>query len=130
MVAAGLVGWVVDVSLLWSLHQRLGVPTAVAAAIGFTVAGVVNFVLNRRVFGAGYDHGQAFRYSLLFLLNLGLVSAAVPLLADLAGQLTGRAGSALVGAKALVTACLLPVNTIVYGHWVFRDRSVTPVGRW
>lgn len=133
VAGAGLAGWLVDVSVLWVGHTALGVPVPIAAAAGFLAAGVVNYALNRRVFTAAGSAGggRLRRYGLLFAANLAVVSVAVPLLADLVHTRLPAVPAALVAAKIAVTALLLPVNTVVYGAWVFRDRSApraVPVG--
>lgn len=125
VAGAGLAGWLVDVSVLWVGHTALGVPVPIAAAAGFLAAGVVNYALNRRVFTAAGSagDGRLRRYGLLFAANLAVVSVAVPLLADVVHTHLRAVPAALVAAKIAVTGLLLPVNTVVYGAWVFRDRS-------
>lgn len=125
VAAAGLAGWVVDTATLWLLSQRFGVATWLAAATGFVLSGVVNFTINRRVFEAGYSHRRVLRYLVLFAGNLAVVTVAVPLLATGLGGLFARPGLALLTAKVIVTAALLPVNTTVYGRWVFRGPAGT-----
>jgi putative flippase GtrA len=123
---AGGVGWLVDTTLLWLLDTQLGVPTPLAAARGFIAAGVVNFALNRLVFRArGRARNQSFRYVLLFLVNLVLVSTVVPLLAHLLDTVIVRDGVRIIIAKLFTTAALLPVNTVAYHHWVFAPPSDT-----
>lgn len=129
VAVAGGVGWLVDTALLWALDTKLGVPTPLAAALGFLAAGVVNFALNRLVFRArGRTRNQPVRYVLLFLGNLVVVSTVVPLLAYLMAAGIVRDGVRIVVAKLLTTAALLPLNTMAYHRWVFaapRDTQVT-----
>jgi putative flippase GtrA len=130
VAVAGGVGWLVDTTLLWLLDTQLGVPTPLAAALGFLAAGVVNFVLNRLVFRArGRTRNQSLRYVLLFLVNLVVVATVVPLLSHLLDSTIARDGVRIVVAKLLTTAALLPFNTMAYHHWVFaapRETQVTP----
>ncbi len=125
VAVAGGVGWLVDAAVLWSGHELLGLPVALAAATGFVAGGVVNVALNRRTFqGAGGRLApQTVRYLVLFLLNLALTTVLVPLLADL---LEGAdVPGALLLAKVAVTAVLLPVNAVAY-QWVFRAQGHQP----
>jgi putative flippase GtrA len=123
VAGAGLAGWLVDVGLLWTGHEVLGLAAPVAAALGFLSAGLVNFLLNRIVFSGATarTHRQAMRYALLFGINLPVVSASVPLLADAIDAAAPALPASLVVAKILVTAALLPLNTWAYGAWVFED---------
>lgn len=119
---AGGVGWAVDVSLLWVLHELAGVATPVAAAVGFTASALVNFALNRVVFAATRRAapGQMLRYGVLFAANLAVVSLLVGPVAAVVGPALGGAGTGLVAAKVVLTLLLLPVNAAAYRHWVFR----------
>jgi len=118
---AGVIGWLCDVTVLWVLSELLHVPTALAAASGFVVAGVVNFLVNRQGFSDpdGSVGPQAARYLVLFVANLVVVTVMVPVLAVALGSLVAQSGARLVLAKLLVTACLLPVNAFFYQRWVF-----------
>lgn len=120
VMVAGGVGWAVDTTLLWLLHTRMGIPTALAAAIGFTASGIVNFSINRIVFHAQAASGrtQVIRFGATFAVNLALVSTLVPLLAH-AFPSTMSDGVRVVLAKLLTTAALLPMNVIAYRRWVF-----------
>ena len=121
VAVAGGCGWVVDTALLWFLDTRVGVPTAIAAAIGFFAAGVVNFLLNRIVFHArgATSRQQTTRYAALFAANLAVVSALVPLLSHLFHGTISNDSLRLIGSKLLTTAALLPLNTFAYHRWVF-----------
>ncbi len=121
VAAAGGAGWLVDVSVLWLAHEVAGLPVSAAAALGFVCSGVVNFTVNRLVFaGRGRPGGrQVVRYLVLFLANLAVVSALVPVLAAAWGQLLAGPGVGVLLAKVVVTAILLPVNSFCYHRWVF-----------
>ena len=122
VVLAGGLGWVVDVSLLWLLHEVLGVAVPPAAAVGFTASALVNFAVNRLVFGATRRAvpGQLVRYGVLFAGNLLAVSLLVGPLARLVGPALGGGGAGLLAAKVVLTLVLLPVNATAYRRWVFR----------
>jgi putative flippase GtrA len=123
VAGAGLAGWLVDVAVLWLGHEVVGLPAAAAAAAGFLASGLVNFLLNRIVFsgGSGRTPGQAWRYVVLFGLNLVVVTLMVPLLADLLGSAAPAVPAPLIAAKVAVTGLLLPLNTWAYGAWVFQE---------
>jgi putative flippase GtrA len=122
-VAAGAVGWAVDVALLWTLAVGLGVPTPIAAACGLLASGGINFLANRVVHGGteAHRHREVARYAALFGLNLVLVAVSVPLIADLLGRVVADRGLQLLGAKVVVTAALLLCNAYAYHRWVFRQ---------
>lgn len=128
VAAAGLAGWLVDVTVLWVGHTAFGIATPVAAAAGFIASGVVNYTVNRLVFTVrGTPGGRRLRrYGVLFAANLVVVSVAVPLLAAGFHAAVPGLPAALIAAKVLVTALLLPVNTLVYGAWVFTASSGAP----
>lgn len=129
VAVAGGAGWVVDTTLLWVLDTRFGVPSAVAAAIGFLAAGVVNFFVNRVVFrGRSGDRAQLLRYVILFLVNLAIVSTAVPLISHALTGLISQNGLRLIAAKIVTTGALLPVNAVAYHRWVFVVPPETPSG--
>jgi putative flippase GtrA len=123
VVAAGALGWCVDVAVLWVAHAVLGLPVAVAAVAGFLTGGAVNFVVNREVFGgrAGAARGRAgdqwLRYGVLFAANLVLTAVLVPLLAQVAPAAVPVAPVVL--AKVVLTAALVPLNALAYRTWVF-----------
>lgn len=121
VAGAGAAGWCSDVTVLYVLHTYAHVTTAVAAACGFIVGAAVNFALNRWFFHAhrAPAHQQIWRYSVLFLANLAVVTALVPVLADSLGGLL-RPGLRLLVAKVAVTAALLPGNAWAYRLWVFK----------
>ena len=121
-VAAGAIGWVIDVALLWTLAAGLGVPTPIAAACGLTASGVVNFLVNRVVHGGAEAHRrrELARYMALFGVNLVITAVSVPLIAGLLSRVVADRGLQLLGAKVVVTAALLLVNTYAYHRWVFR----------
>ena len=121
-VAAGAIGWALDVALLWTLAVGLGVPTPIAAACGLTASAGANFLANRVVHG-GSDaqrRRELARYAALFGLNLVVVAASVPILADLLSPVLADRGLELLGAKVVVTAVLLLFNAYAYHRWVFR----------
>jgi putative flippase GtrA len=121
-VAAGAIGWAVDVALLWGLAVGLGVPTSIAAACGLTASAGVNFLVNRVVHGGddAQRRRELTRYLVIFGLNLFLVAVTIPLLADLMSQVLHNRGLELLGAKISVTAALLLFNAYAYHRWVFR----------
>lgn len=120
-VVAGAIGWVIDVSLLWVLVIRLGVPTAIAAVCGMLASASVNFVANRAIHQAMAGQGvqQASRYLLLFAVNLAVVAISVPVLAEALDRLIGDRSLGLIGAKVVMTAALLLANSVAYRRWVF-----------
>lgn len=119
--AVGVVSLVLDVAVLWVLDTQVGVPTALAAASGFTAGGVLNFALNRRVFRAADGHvgRQGARYLTLFVINLVITTVAVPVLALAVGRLVEDDGASLLVAKLATMAVLVVSNTVFYRHWVF-----------
>jgi len=121
---AGGAGWVVDATLLWVLDTLFGIPTSIAAATGFLASGAVNFLINRLVFRPDgvARRVQGAKYLALFLINLLIVSAAVPLLAGMLAEMAGPPGTNLIVAKIITTAALLIPNTFMYRHWVFASR--------
>jgi putative flippase GtrA len=121
-VAAGGIGWVIDVALLWGLAVGLGVPTSIAAACGLIASGVINFLVNRVVHGGAEAHRrrELMRYGALFGVNLILVAVSVPLIAQLLSPVLANRGLELLGAKVVVTAALLLANAYAYHRWVFR----------
>jgi putative flippase GtrA len=125
VAGAGLVGWLVDVGLLWVGHEVVGLPAAFAAAIGFLAGGLANFLLNRIVFAEGQArmYRQAWRYAALFGLNLLVVTLSVPLVAAAVAAFASGVPAPLVAAKVVVTGLLLPLNAWVYGAWVFEVDS-------
>lgn len=128
MAGAGLAGWLVDVTVLWVGHTVFGIATPIAAAVGFIVSGLVNYTVNQLVFTVrGTPGGRRLRrYGVLFAANLVVVSVTVPLIADGFHAAVPTLPAALVAAKILVTALLLPVNTLVYGAWVFTASGGAP----
>jgi putative flippase GtrA len=122
-VAAGAIGWAIDVALLWSLAVGLGVPTPIAAACGLTASGGINFLVNRVVHGGTEEQRRRefARYAALFGLNLVLVAVSVPLIAELLSRVLADRGLELLGAKVVVTAALLLLNAYAYRRWVFRQ---------
>jgi putative flippase GtrA len=122
VAGAGLAGWLVDIALLWFTHDMLGAPAVAAAAIGFLAAGAVNFLLNQIVFAGdrARTRSQAWRYAVLFGVNLPVVALSVPLVAAVVDALAPDVPASLLVAKVLVTALLLPLNAWAYGAWVFR----------
>lgn len=121
VAGAGAAGWCTDVVVLYVLHTYAHAATPLAAATGFIVGAGVNFVLNRWFFRAGTTpaHQQLWRYTVLFLANLALVTTLVPLLAGALGGVL-RPGVRLLLAKVAVTAALLPGNAWAYRLWVFK----------
>lgn len=119
---AGAVGWLVDAAVLWLLARVFGVPIALAAALGFSVSGVVNFLLNRLVHDGAQNAvtGQVVRYVVLFVANLIITTVAVPIVTMWLAFVPDGAGIRLMVSKALVTAALLALNSLVYHFWVFR----------
>lgn len=116
---AGAAGWAVDTAVLTSASAA-GAPVVLASAAGLACGAVVNFLLNRMTFGGPVAARTAVaRYAVLYLVNVVVVSAAVDAGLHLAGQSVGHAW-AVVGAKVLATAVMLPVNTLAYRRWVFR----------
>ena len=120
-VAAGAIGWALDVACLWTLAVGFGVPTPIAAAGGLIAGAGVNFLVNRVVHGGARKQGrrELARYVALFILNLLIVSASLPLIAEMLGHVLSDRGLELVTAKVIVTAALLLFNAYAYHHWVF-----------
>jgi putative flippase GtrA len=116
---AGLLAWVVDASVLWVVSSLLGLPVFVGAATGFILAGVVNFLLNRRTFAGSASASPKRRYTLLFVVNLALVTTLVPAIAALISSRYPDVHSAVIMSKVVVTAIMLPINTFLYERWVF-----------
>jgi putative flippase GtrA len=123
--AAGVISLVVDAGTLWLLSAVLGVEAWIGAAAGFTLGGLLNFALNRRVFDArdGDTRHQGVKYLTLFGVNLVITTLTVPALAEVAERLldpvTDSYGTALLVAKLAVMAVLMVSNTVVYRTWVF-----------
>jgi putative flippase GtrA len=126
-VIGGAIGWAVDVTVLWILAVGLGVPTAIAAAAGLTASGAINFLINRVVHaGSGARRHRAFaRYLVLFGVNLAITAVSVPTIATLLSRASAERALTLLGAKVIVTAVLLLVNSYAYHRWVFNE--VPPV---
>ena len=122
---AGVVSWLVDTGVLWTLDAHTAVPLPVAAAAGFSCGGVTNFCLNRAVFqGTGASATrQGLRYLALFLANLAVVSVAVPALTVALRHVDGLPAPVVL-AKIALTVLLVPVNAAVYRQWVFRPAAV------
>ena len=122
---AGAFGWLIDAAVLWVLARMFGVPVALAAALGFSVSAIANFLLNRLVHDGSKNpvSGQAVRYSVLFGVNLILTTVTVPLVTDVLTFVPDEGGIRLMAAKALVTIVLLAMNSLVYHFWVFRASS-------
>lgn len=122
---AGAVGWAIDAAVLWALARVFGVPVALAAALGFSISAIANFLLNRLVHDGSKNpvSGQAVRYSVLFGVNLILTTVTVPLVTNTLTFVPDGGGIRLMVAKALVTIVLLALNSLVYHFWVFRAPS-------
>lgn len=117
-------GVAVDLSVAWTLSYLLGVPLAIAATIGFTVAALLNYALHERwTFGGG--NGLSALRGGLYLLTAG-VALATRLAAVVALQAMfslGR-GQELV---ALVPAVGLSfsVNYLLSKYGIFRGSAAT-----
>jgi putative flippase GtrA len=122
-VVAGAIGWAIDVTVLWTLAVRLGVPTPIAAACGLIASAAVNFLLNRVVHGGSeaQRHREVARYGALFGLNLVVVTVSVPLIAEVLDRALADPSLDLLGAKVVVTAVLLLFNSYAYHRWVFKQ---------
>jgi putative flippase GtrA len=119
---AGGTGWLIDAAVLWLLGDHLHLPLAFASGTAFVTGAIATFLLNRLVFKATRGRrglGQSSRYLLLFAVNFVLVSTMVPLISR---HLPASLPSQLLVAKVIVTAALLPCNTLAYDRWVFRQR--------
>ncbi len=116
---AGLIAWFVDSSVLWVASSVMGLPVFVGAATGFILAGIVNFLLNRRTFDGLTSAAPRRRYTILFLINLSFVSTLVPAIAALISNRYPDVHYAVIISKVVVTATVLPINTFLYERWVF-----------
>ncbi|MEO8241903.1 MAG: GtrA family protein [bacterium] len=83
-LTVSLIGVVVDIALSWTLTAQFGLPLWLAAALGFTVAAGLNFVLHGRwtFRNSGYQSSLArlFRYLLALGLTLAVRLGCVVLL--------------------------------------------------
>ena len=121
-LAIGLMSATIDGGVFLALH-RAGVPPAIASAVGFVSAFVVNYRGNRDlVFNAGRAPGALPRYGVLVVVNLGLSSGGVWLLVG-----TGLAPWA---AKLSTMVVIAAINFVSMRWWVFPARvKVADPGR-
>jgi putative flippase GtrA len=112
-LAAGAVGYTVDVGLLVLLHTVAGWPLAPATTVAFAATFVLNFWLNRAAFRASGLVGPALlRYVLLvaasWLVTVGVTSGLAAL------------GTPYVLAKTAATMVIAVLNYAGYRWFVFR----------
>ena len=121
-VAIGLISATIDGGVFLALHSA-GVPPAIASAVGFVSAFVVNYRGNRDfVFNAGRAPGALPRYGVLVVVNLGLSGGGVWLLVG--------GGLAPWAAKLSTMVIIAAINFISMRWWVFPARAkVSDTGR-
>ena len=114
-LAVGLVSAAIDGGVFLVLH-RAGLPPAIASAVGFVSAFVVNYRGNRDlVFNAGRAPGAIPRYGVLVTVNLGLSSGGVWLLVG--------GGLAPWAAKLSTMVIIAAINFVSMRLWVFPARA-------
>jgi len=114
--AVGATIYALDLSVLWLLHARVGLPLGVATTAAFCCAFAVNLGLSRTItFAAsGPVAGQSARLLVTAGLNyLSTIAIVVGL---------SHVWRAFLAAKTLATAVNAVFNFTVYRRWVFRAR--------
>lgn len=116
-LGASLAGAAVDYLLFFLFSHILPLPDARRIVLAFVAArlcsGAVNFLLNRRwgFRSANPAGGDALRYAVLFLVQMGASAALVALLSMLLPELL---------AKLVVDTALFFISYILQKNWVFR----------
>ena len=116
-LGAGILAFLVDLTLLAVLKAGLGWPTAIAAAVAFLVSFAFTYTIQRTLgFMSRARHGRALvRYTIL----VGINTAATALIVALLDQtVLGWAGG-----KVVATAVMTVGNYFAYRWWVFADDS-------
>lgn len=113
----GGISFIVDFGVLVTCRTGLGLPVWAATTAAYWAGFAVNFTLQRtRTFAAtGPLRPQLWRYGVLVLANylgtLAIVDAA------------SRTHIGYAVGKVLAVMVFIVVNYLVYGRWVFIDRS-------
>ncbi len=121
----GVVGTVVDFTLLIVLKELIGLPTLLANTLSYSAGILNNFTLNRIW---TYPDSRT-RKALVQLLQFGLVSITGLLLNNLIvygleqplGNLFGAANYGYLIAKAAATGLVMVWNFVVNRFWTFGD---------
>ena len=115
--AVGLGVFGLDTGALIVLHTDTRLPLALATALAFALASLVNFVLSRQWVFEQAAHGARpraalVRYSVVIALGLLVTAATVPALA--------AAGLDYRLAKTLASGLIGVGNYLAFPKWVFR----------
>ncbi len=115
--AVGLAVFGLDTGTLILLHGNARMPLALATALAFALASLVNFVLSRQwVFdqaaAGARPRAALIRYTVLVVLGLLLTAALVPAIAG--------SGLDYRLAKTLVSGLVGLGNYLAFPRWVFR----------
>lgn len=121
-VVVGAMVYAVDVSALWILHARAGLPLAVATTAAFCCAFVANLALNRTfTFGVSGSVGRQ-GVRLLITAGLNYVSTIVIVVG------LSHVWSAFLVSKTIATAFNAVFNFAAYRRWVFQaDPETAPL---
>jgi putative flippase GtrA len=124
-LVVGTLGTLLDFGVL-TLLKLAGLPTLVAATLGFLVGLTSNYLLNSRWTFAQAGHAgwrQFARFACVSLVGLALNDLIVLGLESPLGQLTGDPSLGYLPAKAFATGIVLFWNYFANRLWTFRTRS-------
>ncbi|MBR7835986.1 GtrA family protein [Actinospica durhamensis] len=115
--AVGLGVFGLDTGTLILLHSRAGMPLALATALAFALASLINFALSRQWVFAQAANGATpraalVRYTVVIVIGLLATAAIVPALAG--------AGLDYRIAKTLASGLVGLGNYLAFPKWVFR----------
>jgi putative flippase GtrA len=112
-LVVGVFCFLVDVGLLWLLHDGLGVPLALATPIAFLASFAVTYTLQRVVAFASDVRvtPSVGRYTVLVIFNTLATTAIV--------WGTAAVGLPWIGGKVAAVVATTIWNYFVYRYWVF-----------